>query len=104
MTQKVFYPDWKKVVVYSAKGAQPQVLVENEKYKSVIVGLAAGNSLPPHTEGPALFHFLEGSGRVIVGEESFAVHAGATVIVPDGAMRGIAAETQLALLAVRLPR
>ncbi len=104
MTSRVLYPDWKKVVVYSTEGIQPQILVENEKYKSVIVGLVAGNSIPPHPEGAAIFHFLEGSGRMIVGEESFAVHAGATVIVPDGARRGIEAETQLALLAVRLPR
>jgi quercetin dioxygenase-like cupin family protein len=104
MTQQVLYPDWKEVVVYPAKGAQPQVLVENEKYKSVIAGLAAGNSIPPHSEGPSIFHFLEGSGRMIVGEESFTVHAGATVIVPDGARRGIEAETQLAFLAVRLPQ
>ncbi len=104
MTSRVLYPDWKKVVVYSAEGIQPQILVEDEKYKSVIVGLAAGNSIPPHPEGPAIFHFLEGTGRVIVGEESFSVHAGATVIVPDGARRGIEAKTQLAFLAVRLPR
>ena len=104
VTQKVLYPDWKQTVVYSAKGPQPQVLVETEKYKSVIVGLAAGNSLPPHPEGPAIFHFLEGSGQMIVGEDSFAVHTGATVIVPDGATRGIEAETQLAFLAVRLPQ
>jgi quercetin dioxygenase-like cupin family protein len=104
MTQKVLYPDWKDVVVYSAKGIQPQVLVEEEMYRSVIAGLAAGNSMPPHAEGPAIFYFLEGSGRMIVGEESFEVHAGATVIVPDGAWRGIEAETQLAFLAVRLPQ
>jgi hypothetical protein len=41
---------------------------------------------------------------MIVGEERFVVHAGATVIVPDGATRGIEAETQLAFLAVRLPQ
>jgi len=104
MTPRVLYSDWKKVVVYPAQGIQPQILVEDEKYKSVIVGLAAGNSIPPHSEGPAIFYFLQGTGRVLVGEESFDVHAGATVIVPDGARRGIEAETQLALLAVRLPR
>ena len=104
MAEKVLYPDWRKIVVYPAKGMQPQTLVETESYKSVIGGLAAGNSVPPHSEGPAIFHFLEGSGRVIVGEESFTVQSGATVIVPDGARRGIEAETQLAFLAVRLPR
>ena len=104
MNQKTLYPDWKKVVVYSTKGMQPQVLVEREGYKAVIGGLVAGNAVPPHSEGPAIFHFLEGAGRMTVGKESFAVHAGATVIVPDGAARGIEAETQLAFLAVRLPR
>jgi quercetin dioxygenase-like cupin family protein len=103
-TQQVLYADWREVVVYSETGMQPQLLVEAEHYKAVIAGLAAGNSVPPHPEGPAIFHFLEGSGRVSVGEEIFAVHAGATVIVPDGAKRGIEAETQLAFLAVRLPQ
>lgn len=103
-TRRVLYADWKEVVVYSTKGMQPQVLVETEQYKSVIAGLAAGNSMPPHAEGPAIFHFLEGSGRVIVGQETFAVHAGSTVIVPDGAERGIEAQSQLAFLAVRLPQ
>ena len=104
MTQKNLYPHWKDIVVYSEKGAQPQILVETEKYKSVIAGLRAGNRMPPHAEGPAIFHFLEGSGRMIVGEESFTVDAGATVVVPDGAMRGIEADSQLAFLAVRLPQ
>lgn len=104
MTPRVLYANWKDVVVYSEKGMQPQVLVEAEQYKAVVAGLAAGNTVPPHPEGPAIFHFLEGSGRMIVGEETFAVQAGATVIVPDGASRGIEAETKLAFLAVRLPQ
>jgi quercetin dioxygenase-like cupin family protein len=104
MSRKLLFADWKEVVVFSDEGMQPQVLVETAQYKCVIAGLAAGNSVPPHPEGPAIFHFLGGSGRMIVGEENFAVQAGATVIVPDGARRGIEAETQLAFLAVRLPR
>ena len=104
MTREALYADWKEVVVYSDEGMQPQVLVETAQYRCVIAGLAAENSVPPHPEGPAIFHFLEGSGRMSVGEESFAVQAGATVIVPDGAKRGIEAETQLAFLAVRLPQ
>lgn len=104
MTRKILYPHWKDIVVYTEKGTQPQILAETEEYKSVIAGLAAGDRMPPHAEGPAIFHFLEGSGRMIVGEESFAVDAGATVVVPDGALRGIEAETQLAFLAVRLPQ
>ena len=104
MPEMVIFPNWKELVIYSAKGMQPKVLVETENYKSVIAGMAAGNSMPPHAEGPAIFHFLEGSGKMIVGEENISVQADATVFVPNGANRGIEAETQLAFLAVRLPQ
>ena len=103
MTKTILFPNWKEIVVYPENGAQPQVLVETENYKSVIAGISAGNSMPPHPEGPAIFHFLEGSGQMIVGEQIFSVNAGATVVVPEGALRGIQADTQLAFLAVRLP-
>lgn len=102
MTDGTFYADWKNVVVYPAQGAQPKVLVETPQYRAVIAGLAAGSFIPTHPEGPSVFHFLEGTGRMIVGDDSFAVQAGATVVVPDGASRGIQAETRLAFLAVRL--
>lgn len=102
MKQKQHYPNWKETVVYSETHPQPRVLVETDKYKSVIGGLEPGGDMPAHAEGPAIFHFLEGTGRMIVGEESYAVQSGATVVVPDGATRGIEAETRLAFLAVRI--
>ena len=104
MSQNIFFPDWRELVVYPEKGAQPKVLVETDQYKSVIAGLSVGSGMPPHPEGPAIFHFLEGSGQMMVGENSFTVDAGATVIVPDGDLRGIEAKTRLAFLAVRLPQ
>jgi quercetin dioxygenase-like cupin family protein len=104
MTETAIFPNWKELVVYSTAGMQPHVLVETENYKSVIGGMAAGNSMPPHAEGPAIFHFLEGSGKMVIAEETLSVQAGATVYVPNGAKRGIEAGTQLAFLAVRLPQ
>ena len=104
MTEKAIFPHWKNLVVYSSKGMQPHVLVETENYKSVVAGMAAGNSMPTHVEGSAIFHFLEGSGKMVVAEETLSVQEGATVYVPNGAKRGIEAETQLAFLAVRLPQ
>ena len=103
MTQKRLVPHWKEMVVFSAEGAQPQTLLETEKSKAVFVGLKAGQRIPPHPGGPAIFHFLEGSGRVTVGEDCFAVQPGATVVLPNGASRGVEAVTQLVFLAVRVP-
>ena len=102
MTQGRLYPHWKETVLFSAEGPQPQMLLETATCRAMIAGLQAGQKVPPHPEGPAIYHFLEGTGRMIVGEESFVVQTGATVVVPDGAPRGIEAETQLAFLAARL--
>ena len=104
MTQDILYPDWNELVVYAESRPQPTVLAQGDKYRAVIGGLKAGGSMPPHAEGPVLIHFLEGTGQMIVGEETFAVQAGATVVVPNGAVRGMEAVTQLAFLAVMLPQ
>jgi len=104
MTQQLLFPHWKDVVEFPVAGKQSYVLTETANYKAVVVALAAGSVIPPHEEGPAIFHFLEGTGRVILGEETLAVQAGSTVVVPDGALRGMEATSQLTLLAVRLPR
>lgn len=69
MTQPMLYPNWKDVVVYPASGAQPQVLVENDQYRSIIAGLAAGSSLPVHPAGASVFHFLEGTGQMTVAHK-----------------------------------
>jgi quercetin dioxygenase-like cupin family protein len=83
--QKRLYPHWKETVVFSTEGPQPQTLFETEKSRAVIAGLEAGQKIPPHTEGLAIFHYLEGTGQMIVDEEHFPVQTGATVVVPDGA-------------------
>jgi len=102
MTTTMFYPNWKEKVVYPAEGAQPQVLEENKKIKVVVGGLEAGQKIPAHPESQGIYIFLEGNGRMIVNEEPYLVEAGATVIAPDGASRGIEATTRLSFVAVRI--
>jgi mannose-6-phosphate isomerase-like protein (cupin superfamily) len=48
-----------------------------------------------------MYHFLEGSGLMTVGEETFAIRAGATVIVPDGIVRGMNAKTRLIFIGAK---
>ncbi|MBM4422724.1 MAG: hypothetical protein FJ030_04945 [Chloroflexi bacterium] len=93
--------NWKEIVVYSPDGPQPQVLAEDDKVRVVVVGLEAGQKIPPHPATLAVYHFLDGSGWMTVNNERFAVSAGATVTAPDGAKRGIEAESRLAFLAAR---
>ena len=101
--EPMLYPDWKEKVVYSDTGPQPTILVETEKLRAVVVGLEPGTQIPPHADkGVAMFHFLQGNGWMSVNEERFAVTAGATVIAPEGAVRGMTADTRLSFLVARV--
>ncbi|MBZ0307722.1 MAG: cupin domain-containing protein, partial [Anaerolineae bacterium] len=98
----IFYSNWQEKVVFSTGGPQPQILAENEKLKVIIGSLEVGHKIPPHPEALAVYHFLEGTGWVIVDDERYPVNPGAIVITPEGAKRGVEAETRLVFLAVRI--
>ena len=93
--------NWRDRVIFSPEGPQPYVLVENAKLKSVLVGLEPGQKLPPHPAADGVYQFLQGTGWMIVDDERLHVQAGAVIVVPDGAKRGIEAETRLVFLGVR---
>ncbi len=102
MNETTLYPDWKKHVVYGTDGPQPHVLMANEKVKALVAGLAPGARIPEHAEAQALYYFISGTGWMTVDGERMAVTAGATIVMPEGAVRGLEAETDLAFLAVRI--
>jgi quercetin dioxygenase-like cupin family protein len=96
------YPDWKEKIVYSNDGPQPQILMVNEKVKFILAGLEPGQQIPEHAEAEAIYHFLAGTGWMTVDGERMAVGPGATIVMPEGANRGMEAETRLAFLAARI--
>lgn len=102
MTQAGYLADWRTKVVFGADGPQPRVLHEDTRSKVVVVGLEPGAQIPPHAGGFGVYHFVEGAGEMFVDAETFAVQSGATVVVPDGAVRGMRAATRLAFVAVRV--
>ena len=102
MTETTLYPNWKDQIVYGTEEPQPHVLLANEKVKALMAGLAPGAKIPEHAEAQALYHFLEGTGWMTVDGERLPVSAGATIVMPEGAVRGLEAETQLAFIAVRI--
>ncbi len=99
---QLLYPNWRDQVVYSPEGPKPKALFENAKFKTVVAGLEAGQKIPQHPEGAGVYHFLEGTGWMLVNEERFPVQAGATVFAPAGTVRGMEATTRLAFIATRI--
>lgn len=91
-------PDWRSVAQARADGPGVSLLHLSHELKVVLVSLAAGQSLPDHPGPAACFHFLAGEGEVVVDGQAEAVSAGATVIVPPGAQRGVRTASYLVFL------
>jgi quercetin dioxygenase-like cupin family protein len=92
------WPDWRAVAHPRPEGPDVALLHESSELKVVLVALASGQALPNHVGPAASFHFLEGDGVMVAGDDELAVSAGATVVVPTGARRGVRAGTDLVFL------
>ncbi len=97
----VYYPQTTALAVFSPDGPQPQFLVDSTQLRVVLAGLEAGQEIPSHPEGLAVYHFLEGSGDMFVNGQTLPVGPGATVIAPRGSARGMHAATRLVFLAAK---
>jgi len=102
MTEATLFPNWQDKVVYADDGPQPQILMVNDKVKVLVAGLEPGQQIPEHAESTSVYHFLTGSGWMLVDDERWPVSAGATIVMPEGTVRGLEAETRLAFLATRI--
>ncbi len=100
-TSQIYFADTKSKAVFAAEGPQPQFLIDTPKFKGLVVGLEAGGQIPAHADEAAMYHFLEGTGLMTIGEETFEVKPGVTVIAPSGAKRGINAKTRLVFLGAK---
>jgi mannose-6-phosphate isomerase-like protein (cupin superfamily) len=45
-----------------------------------------------------MYHFLEGTGLMTVGDEAFEIKPGVTIVVPSGERRGMNAKTRVVFL------
>jgi quercetin dioxygenase-like cupin family protein len=95
---QIYVADTKSKAVFAADGPQPQFLIDTTRFKTLVVGLEAGSHIPAHPDQAAMYHFLEGTGLMTIGEEVFEIKPGVTVIAPNGVKRGINAKTRLIFL------
>ena len=94
----VYFQDTKSKAVFAEDGPKPQFLIQTPQFKVLVVGLGAGQQIPVHPGEAAMYHFLEGEGLMTVGEETFVIKPGVTVIAPSGAKRGMTAKTRVVFL------
>lgn len=95
---EIYFPDTSGQAVFAVGEPKPQFLIKVPQFKVLVVGLEAGQQIPLHPSEAAMYHFLEGEGLMTVGEETFAVRPGVTVIAPANVLRGINAKTRVVFL------
>jgi len=94
----IYFPDVKELANFAADGPDPHFLIETPQFSALVVGLEAGQQIPLHPSEAAMYHFLSGEGLMTVGEETFAIRSGVTIIAPANAPRGINAKTKVVFL------
>ena len=78
-------------------------LIGTDKVRALLVNLNAGQSLSPcQMSCPVLYYVIEGQGVILVADEQANLKTGSLVVVPAEAVRDIAADKQLRVLAVQL--
>jgi quercetin dioxygenase-like cupin family protein len=97
-TSQIYFSDTKAKAVFSSEGPKPQFLIDTSKFKALVVGLEAGGQIPAHPGEAAMYHFLEGTGLMTVGDEAFEIKPGVTIVVPSGVKRGMNAKTRVIFL------
>jgi quercetin dioxygenase-like cupin family protein len=98
---QVYFADTKSRAVFTAEGPQPQFLIDTPGFKTLVVGLEAGSYIPAHPDQAAMYHFLEGTGLMTIGDEVFEIKPGVTVIAPSGVRRGMNARTRIIFLGAK---
>jgi quercetin dioxygenase-like cupin family protein len=78
-------------------------LIATGKVHALLVNLEAGHSLSPcQMSCPVLYYVIEGQGVLHVADEQANLKTGSLVVVPADAIRNIAANKQMHVLAVQL--
>ena len=67
-TQTAYYPDTLAQALLGQQGAQPQFLVDEAHFKVVLRRLDPGDKIPVHPDSCAVYHFLAGTGTMIVDD------------------------------------
>ncbi len=98
---EIYIAETKTKAVFASDGPKPQFLYDTPGFKTLVVGLEPGQQIPLHAGEAAMYHFLEGTGLMTVGKETFAIKPGVTIIVPSGSERGMNAKTRVVFLGAK---
>jgi quercetin dioxygenase-like cupin family protein len=88
---------------FSLDGVRSTPLLDDGKVRALLLNLEAGQAVTPcQMSVPVMYHVIEGQGRLHVGDEEAGLQTGSLIVVPAKAVRSIAADERMRVLAVQL--
>jgi quercetin dioxygenase-like cupin family protein len=85
------------------KGILSRTLYNDDRLKAVLFGFAQGEELSEHTASMlAVLHFLQGEGRLTLGDDTLEARPGTWVHMPKGLRHSIQANTPVVMLLLLL--
>jgi len=93
-----------QLVTFSRESHTKNVFFERGKIKAQVVGLEAGQAIPPcRMDHDVIFVVIEGEGRIIVDGEDEPLEESTFVFVPkERKTRSLKALTKMAVLAIQV--
>ena len=103
MSDYTLFLDLAQEVQPPAKGILSRTLFNDDRLKVVLFGFGQGEELSEHTAStPAVLHFLQGEGKLTLGDNKHEAKAGSWVHMPAGLKHSIKALTPVAMLLLLL--
>lgn len=99
---EIISTNWQDHLVFGDDRPIPQNIIEDATTRVVLGALQPGQRIPVHPEEKAVYQFVAGEGVMTINGNEQPVKEGTVILVPAGALRGLAADTQLVFLAVRM--
>lgn len=98
-----FIVDLAKEITPPADGTLSRTVFQNDQFKAVLFGFAAGQELSEHTASvPAIMHFLSGDAEVTLGPDHVSAATGSWIHMPAHLSHSIKATSNTVMLLLLL--
>lgn len=97
-------PFFNHLISHTSFSAEQQVatpLFQSDPLTVMLIGFEPGQSVPEHPGPAGAFYVVDGQGWISIDGERQEVWPGMVAIAPEGADRGIEAQTRLTILVSR---
>lgn len=91
--------DMKELVVYQEGQIVSKTLVQNKNVSMTLFAFDKDEEISSHSShGDAMVNVLDGKAKIIIGEQTFGVSAGKTIVMPAEVAHAVLAQEKMKFL------